>query len=205
MLVFCLLTYSSNTNAQTIPGNQLKVSLTRLLWMPEAGLEISYQRKTPDRYSFQFTAGVPMYVFGKPYEHVRGYILGFEPKLFIKTTAGTGKYFSANLRHTVFKFNDIVYGRDASGNSIADSFTIRKNAQSISVRFGKERYLNLFGEVFVLDASIGAGIRYRNITHSGRRFPYPGPREWIDNATGFEETKSFAFILPISFSIGYVF
>jgi hypothetical protein len=105
------------------------------------------------------------------------------------------------------KFEDIVYGQDPAGNQIADSFTIRKNAQALSLRYGKERYVTWFGKPFVLDLSIGAGIRCRNISHSGRALPYPGKRREspLDAADSFEETKSFAFIIPISFSIGYVF
>jgi hypothetical protein len=204
---FLILIYSLKSNGQNPPVNQLKLSLTRMLWMPEPGIELSYQRKTSEGFVYQVTLGRPMNVLGKRYDHMRGYTIAFEPKRFIKRTATTGKYLSLNLRHTDFKFEDITFGKDPSGNTITDSFTIRKNAQALSLRYGKERYVTWFGKPFVLDLSIGAGIRYRNISHSGRTIPYPEKRREspLDAVDSFEETKGFAFIIPVSFSIGYVF
>jgi hypothetical protein len=206
MVIVCMLSYFLHSNAQT-PVNQVKFSLTRLLWVPEAGLELSYQRKASERFAYQATVGRPMNIIGKRYDQLRGYILAFEPKTFIKRTNNAGKYLSLNLRHTDLKFDDIVFGNDPSGNRIADTFTIRKNAQALSLRYGKERYVTWFGKPFVLDLSIGAGIRYRNISHIGRTVPYPEKRgdSPFDAVDSFEETKGFAFILPVSFSIDYVF
>jgi hypothetical protein len=205
MICFSLLLCSMNADAQNSPGNQVRLSLTRMLWMPEPGIEMSYQHQASNNFAWQVALGRLMNVLGSPFDHMRGYSLAIEPKFFFAKKPGMAKYLSINLRHTDFQFDKVQTGKDASGNMVTDSFTIRKNAQALSLRVGKEGYIKCFGKPFVIDFSVGAGIRYRQISHSGRSLPYTYSKREILDAPSYEEMKGFAFILPLNLSIGYIF
>jgi hypothetical protein len=92
MISCFMLMCSLNGFSQDPPVNQLKLSVTRMLWAPEAGIEFSYQRKTSDRFAYHATVGRPMNIIGTRYDRLRGYTLAFEQKMFIKRTNNTGKY-----------------------------------------------------------------------------------------------------------------
>ncbi len=187
----------------TTYNNQIKISALRLINILNPGIEISYERLHGKRYSSQLSIGYPTNVLGKPYQQLKGHTFAFEEKYFKKMLSRPRNYWSLDLNITNINFDETTGGMDTVNNiSITDTFTIKKKMQSVAIKYG----VQLFGEHIILDFSIGAGLKYRNVTHYHREFEYKGPREPSDfMRIANLEKKGLAFILPLNIRLGYSF
>lgn len=183
--------------------NQVKISAVRLINILNPGFEISYERLYGKRYSTQLSFGYPANTIGKPYKQLKGYSFDLEEKYFIRTSERKGSYVSIALNYSNINHKENTTEGDSISNIIlSDTFTIRRKTQSISLKYGVQFYRKRF----VMDLSIGAGVKHRDVTHPGRTLTYAAPREFFDLLRiNNVERNDFTFILPINFRIGYRF
>jgi len=203
LLILGLPAAALGQSIDTTYNNQIKVSAVRPFNYLNPAIEISYERLHNKRLSSQLSLGSPANLFGKPYIELKGYSIGFEEKYFTRSSLTSRKYFSLDFNYTNINYKDITTGRDTATNAfIIDSFTIRRKMQAVAIKYGAQFYR----KHFVLDISIGAGLKYKDVKHYDRTYEYRGPREIFDlmRASNVEK-KGFAFILPLNLRLGYSF
>jgi putative salt-induced outer membrane protein YdiY len=184
-------------------NNQVKLSVLRYINILNPAIEISYERLHGKRFSSQLSLGSTAGLYRNIYTDLKGYSLGFEEKYFFRSYSKDRKYFSFDFNYTNINYKDITTGKDTTTNTnIIDSFTIRRKTKAVALKYG----VQVYRKHFVLDMSIGAGVKYKNVKHYDRSFEYKGPREFSDLFRAANvEMKRFVFIMPVTLTLGYRF
>lgn len=173
-------------------------------------VEIGYERKTGRGYSSQVMVSL---LLGKNIWHSnkgvgpRGYRFGFEERYFFPHKKHYGSYFGLEVdylnsyRKAVAFFTESVIDSLQLPVTYKDTFGLQKNFIEANLKFGIQK---VWGH-FVLDAYCGIGVRYRTITHSGRKNPKDEPVPprmfQIRYDTGSLTVPS----MPLNFRIGWTF
>ena len=114
-----------------------------------------------------------------------------------------GEYFSLDLDFSNIRFTETSDYKDPATNATSEeTFTITRKSGGAAFKLGWQQYRKRL----VLDFSLGAGVKYREVEHIGRKGPYEGSRDPFDFFRERRiEQKGFAFILPVSVQVGYRF
>lgn len=206
LFILTFLTLPFNVFSQVSEINykdQLKLSAFRPFNILNPGIEVSYENFFSSNLSSQLSVGIATNVVGKPYKKLKGYNVAFEEKYFIRKQTKSRKYLSLEFNYTDINYQERTSGMDTVNNiTIIDTFTIGRKTQALAIKYG----IQFYKKHFVVDFSIGAGLKYRSVKHYDRTFEYKGPREPFDlmRAANVEKT-GFAFTLPFNIRLGYSF
>lgn len=202
ILTFLLPFKVFSQRTDTVYKNQVKISPLRLINILNPGVEMSYER-LGQHFSSQLSVGSSANIIGKPYKHLKGYTVAVEEKYFTELHPGSRSYVSLDLNFTHKSYTETTSGRDMVNNrTVSDTFTIKKRMHAAAVKYG----VQVYRKHFILDMSIGTGLKHRNIVHYDRTLEYKGPREAFDLMRAANmEAKGFVFILPLGVRLGYSF
>jgi hypothetical protein len=186
---------------QKVYYNQIKVSPLRIVDFFNPGIEVNYERLHKRNFSTQLSVTYPTTIFGKNIENFRGYRVAIEEKYFRQKNHPAGAYLSAEIHHSNIRFNKINELYD-SAVTIIDTFTVHRQTTALNFKLGRQFY----HKQFVLDLSMGVGLKYRDVKHSNRSSEFIEAREPFDfHITSIREVRHFTINIPIAFRLGYRF
>jgi hypothetical protein len=204
----CTIKLSRRNTDSIFEKNQLKITPLRILRFEYSGIEHSYERMHTQRFSTQISLRYltdPFHIGGG-----RGYKgVGFslEEKFFLIplkrfklyiSMEGLFDKFTANVQA---HFNNEKSVLDSTYRNYLDKFTIKKQAMSLNLKCGIQVFI--FKKI-VLDAGVGPGVKYRDVTHANRSFP----SDVMQHSTNYpilSEGKRFVANCSVGIRVGYVF
>jgi hypothetical protein len=200
MLVSCA---GQAQTADTIYRHQVKFSVFRALNVLNPRIELAYERWQSDKFSIQFSAGIPSNVVGSPFENLRGYIVGLEEKYFFSRVEKKATYLSVELNNSKNKYEEVTHGvNPITSVNEADNFTIVRKTTSLAFKYGFPFYTRRS----VVDLNVGLGVKYRSVKHYDRIYDYSEPREFGDlHHRNNMEKEGFDFHMPFNLQLGYRF
>jgi hypothetical protein len=186
----------------TTYNNQLKISLLRLIDFVSPGIEFTYERLISPRTSTELSTSYIGYRGDKSF--YKGFRIGLEEKYFTHREESCRLYLSAEAVYIRMMGNENSrYFDTLSLASLPNPFAILKQTATLNIKYGTQLYYN---KHFVMDVCIGAGVRYKNIKHKNRIYPFQEFRPTdMDFRASKNEGSSFNFNIPLNVKIGYLF
>ena len=199
-------------------GNIIKVTTNNLFDFNDF-LEpsIYYERKLNSHSSSTFGIGIPANQFYKR-KTPKGLRLGYEHKLYFQNRAPFGQYIGLELNHLWVKhlaeigfINEDIKREwtgwfGASNQKYTEWVQVHKKTYTFNVKYGyQQKIINRF----FVDLSVGLGLKYRDIKHTGRSRPQDvSYTYWLDIFNEHREIKagnSWSVTFPLSAKLGYSF
>ena len=202
--ILIVFSFPLNTIAQRsnrIYKNQIKFSTFRIVDFVNQGIELNYERSHSKKFAFELSAAYMGNIVST--DNFEGFRIGLEEKRFITQTLKRKSYVSSQIVYNNSSLKEPEYlGFDTSLNRVnIPPYTIVKKTAAINVKVGFEYLL----QHVVIDFFIGGGVKYREVKHIDRKFPFPRPKV----GDFFYETKaegsSWTMNLPFTLKIGYTF
>ena len=199
IIIFSFSISATGQIRDTVFKNQIKLSVFRIADPSNPGIELNYERSHSRKFSSELTIAY-MDNIVRSGNYFEGFRVGFEEKRFLKTRIqDTRVYLSSQLVYNNSSLKHVDnYGYDSSTRTYINApFRIQKQTISVNVKIGIEFFLGHF----VLDYYTGLGVKYREIKHIDRKYPFPESRGWNFNFEG----SSWNINLPGSIKFGYCF
>lgn len=173
----------------------------KLLDPVNPGVELSYEKAYCQKWATHVAATYVIQITGVD-RNVSGYRLQVEQKYFYRTSVKRRQYFSAGLSYGITKLDDKIRYYDWANNiTYRDSFSVSRRNTSFNIKWGRQYHAGRF----VFDLAVGAGLKYRHVTHKDRSIPHEVPEHYSMIYSANREAKEATFNLPASFKIGYRF
>lgn len=212
------LTYEPFDTIYSKYNNIIKINPLKTVSLINSGLEVSFEKRFSKYFTTQLSANYlfPSSVWDGDNDYKPNHILGFqvalEEKLYLRGSAPLGPYISLECSYLRNQYKDIWnFGKanirfDSIYNytNYADTFGVRKQTLSFNFKFGYQYVFKRFS----IDMYVGLGARYKNVVHFDRIKPDDEmeiPRHpnvyYITNMEGRYWTISF----PLNVRIGWAF
>jgi hypothetical protein len=205
--------YSQHTPAAY--NNQLKISHFKLVDPVNPGIEVSYERLYLKHFSTQLTCTLITDLlydpgYGAYASNPKGWQLGLEQKYFTPGKGSSKSYFSVEVNHLEISYTteDEFGYKPATADTILyiylETFDLHRRTTSFNLRAGQQFYYRHF----VFDIAVGLGLKYRDVTHTGRRFSTDKMIMPTDLNAYYLAEKEGAYLtlsVPYTFKIGYRF
>ena len=181
--------------------NQIKLTPPKMIEYLNQGIELNYERSHATKFASELSAAYIVNIITSG--NFTGFRIGVEEKRFLSWRKKTRSYFSTQLVYNNSSLKELEYlGSDTTTNrSNIPPYKIVKKTAAFNLKLGFE-YMH---KHFVFEYFFGFGIKYREVKHIDRKYPYP--KRAI--ADFFYEAKaegtSWVINLPTSFKIGYIF
>lgn len=213
-----LITLSHNSYSQRTPptyNNQFKVSPFKIVDQVNPGIEASYERWYLNDFSAQLTCTYILDPFHNTQYAIyasspKGWQAGLEGKFFIPVKGSDKPYLSVEINRLQIKYtSESEFGyKPPTADTIlyiyAETFNLSRKTMSLNLRAGQQLYYRHF----VFDIAIGLGLKYRDVSHTGRRFPTDEmimPRHPNAYYMAEKEGAYFTLSVPYTFKLGYRF
>ena len=209
LLLICLMgVFTLHTRAQhsdSLYFTQIKIAPLKMFLNANPGIEFSIERLIRPRYSLQVSYAFLTDLFHQTYsESFKGYQAGLEGKLFQKVTRKKLNYISTEVRYLKVEQEKALLFTPAAAPEYTDTATISRKTIALNFKLGR---MYTMGH-FVIDIGVGAGLKYKNITHSGRIHPADPLDNPVDPNVYYPSEnpgKGFVLNLPVIVRIGYSF
>ena len=193
----------------------VKITPLKLVGIVHPSVEAQYEYSPGAWFSTQVKAGVvlPGSVWDKHRTVKRdskGFTLGLEEKLYLQRSAPTGPYIGLEgvyeqIQSTeVWRFGEESWFNDTLQLNYADTFGVNRQTLSFNLKFGWQ----VINQRIAVDAYVGLGARYRNVSHSDRLNPahqMEGTRHPSIHWAALSEGEYWTISFPLNLSIGYTF
>ena len=147
--------------------NQIKISPLRLIDEFNPGLELSYERIYANKFSTQIAIGYMKPLVGiSANTDYNGWRYGIEEKYFINLSTRERSYWSFDAVYLKVNYNNEgIFQQDTALNSpeYKDTYHINKRTFAFNINRGMQIPLNHF----VVDLSLGIGIKYKMTERTG--------------------------------------
>lgn len=184
---------------------QIKIAPFKMALNANPGLEISVERLIRPRYAVQASYAFLTDLFNQTKsESFKGYQAGLEGKLFQKVTRRQMNYISTEVRYLNVEQEKVLTFTPESAPSYKDTTGISRKTIAFNFKLGR---MFTMGH-FVVDIGFGAGLKYKNISHSGRLNtgdPLENPTDPNVYYPSENPGKGFTLNLPVTLRIGYAF
>lgn len=202
---------------QTMHQNTFKITPLKVVADFCPSIELSYERRTGKHYSTQVMASYLLPSGLSPVEYSiqpnnKGFRVALEEKYYTMASAPAGPYLGLELDYLKNKYRDRAYFGDRFPYSdslkpyrnYADTFGIKRQTFSINLKLGCQ----FVRKHITLDAYVGLGIRYRDVTHFDRINPndeMESPRHPNVPYELSKEGKYWTLSMPLNVRVGWVF
>ncbi len=184
---------------------QVKIAPFKMLFNANPGVEFSVERLIRPRYAVQLSYAFLTDLFNQTKsESFQGSQIGIEGKLFQKVTRRQLNYISTELRFLNVTEEKVLTFTPDSSPSYKDTTGISRKTIALNFKLGRMYTLGHF----VIDIGFGAGLKYKNISHSGRI----NTADTLENPTdpnvyypSENLGKGFTLNLPVTLRVGYAF
>lgn len=193
--------------------NVLKINVLKMASFEAGGVELSFEKKTSDKFTTQFTAA---YILPTIWEfqsfkpsQLSGFQLGAEKRFYWGETAPVGYYLAAEISYlnNQYRFTDTFTARNKYYEIMyEDQFGVKKQTFSLNAKVGRQFFINRFS----IDLAVGVGLRHKNVNHFDKINPegkigysgfiFPSVKQ-LNNKPG----NYFAISLPMSVRVGWLF
>ena len=201
LIIFSFSIYTVGQQPGINYKNQIKLTPPKMIDYLNQGIELNYERSYARKFASELSAAYMANIITTG--NFKGFRIGVEEKRFLSQGSKTRGYFSTQLVYNNSALKESEYlGFDTSTNrNNIPPYKIVKKTAAINLKLGFE-YMHRH---FVFDYFFGFGIKYREVKHIDRKYPFPKPAI----ADFFYDTKaegtSWVINLPTSFKIGYIF
>ena len=205
-LFFILLgNTASAQHSDSLYFTQIKIAPFKMLFNANPGVEISVERLIRPRYAVQLSYAFLTDLFNQTRsESFQGSQIGIEGKLFQKVTRRQLNYISTELRFLNVTEEKVLAFTPDSSPSYKDTTGISRKTIALNFKLGRMYTLGHF----VIDIGFGAGLKYKNISHSGRlntTDPLENPTDPNVYYPSENPGKGFTLNLPVTLRVGYAF
>ena len=197
--------------------NILKIAPSKTLVWVNAGIELSYERRTGRNFATQaavsYLLPASILSIGDDYkQHIKGFMFALEEKFYFKPSVLSDPYLGIEMSYLNNRYHDIwdfgiadTYSDTAyQFTNYTDTFGIKKQTYSLNLKLGLQITINRL----VFDFYAGIGLKYKDVRHFDRINPademeFPRhPNVWyITNKDG----RYWALNIPVSLKIGWCF
>lgn len=203
LVSFCVK--SSAQHSDSLYFTQIKIAPFKMVFNANPGVEISVERLIRPRYAVQvsyvFLTDIPNQSRS---ESFKGYQIGLEGKLFQKVTRKQLNYISTEFRYLNATQEKVLTFTPESVPSYTDTTGISRKTVALNFKLGR---MYTMGH-FVIDIGFGVGLKYKNISHSGRintADPLENPTNPNVYYPAENPGKGFTLNLPVTLRLGYAF
>lgn len=201
-------------------SNMLKITPLKIVADFNPSIELSYERRTGKHFSTQLIASylIPVGLAQLAYDYDafkpnnKGFRIALEEKYYTLGSAPAGPYWALELDYLKNKYRDRAYFGDKFPYSdslkpyrnYADSFGIKRQTFNINLKFGCQ----FVRKHITVDAYVGLGIRYRDVTHFDRINPedeMESPRHPNVPYNLSREGKYWTVSVPLNVRVGWAF
>ncbi len=218
LLFFSLTSFGQQSKADApIYKNILKMTPMKLIGLSNASVELSYERKTGNRFATELMASsiLPESILdmGDGFTmNSKGFATAIEEKFYFHGNRTVRQYLSISVQYLHNRYHDIDCFTDQATNydsllyypCYSDTISIKKQTLSFDVKWG----LQLTVKRITFDFYSGIGLRYKDVRHYNRMNPDDKmsmpmePNFWyFTNKEGHCWTIS----MPLNIRIGYAF
>lgn len=197
--------------------NILKIAPFKTLIWVNAGIELSYERRTGRNFGTQAAVSylLPTSILGIGDDfkhHMNGFLIALEEKFYFKPSVLSDPYLGIEFSYLNNRYHDIwSFGIADTYSDTAyqftyytDTFGIKKQTYSLNLKLGLQITINRL----VFDLYAGMGLKYKDVRHFDRINPEDEmelprhPNVWyITNKEG----RYWALNIPLSVKIGWCF
>jgi len=206
LIFYCGLVFGQENTVQK--SNHVKFSPLRMIDLVNPGFEIGFEKNYGKNLSSQISVGLMSDPFKlTQFTNYKGFRFSFEEKFFKNLSGNKRDYYSIEpvyLRVNYFDEGQFIKDTALNTPEYWDTFKVSKQTFSLNLKYGMQFYFNRF----VIDASIGLGIKYKAVNRSemiDENAYQVGPRH--PNAY-YEASRAGNYIrpnVPMNIKIGYSF
>lgn len=197
--------------------NIFKIAPAKTLLWVNAGIELSYERRTRRNFATQATVSyllpASILTLGDDFkQHIKGFVVALEEKFYFKPSGLSDPYLGLEFSYLDNRYHDIwsfgiadTYSDTAyQFTNYTDKFGIKKQTYSLNLKLGMQIVVNRL----VFDLYAGLGLKYKDVRHFDRLNPADEmelprhPNVWyITNKEG----RYWTLNIPLSVKIGWCF